>query len=251
VQNAASTHPDLIVAAGGLPAAIAAASMLNQAHGDPQFIYLSGLLLTTGNPCNSGGVNQNVPIENQARKDRVSGGAAPFNVNPARVWLVVNNNNPISNTETGIWGNTNYQHFFQASPNPPTNSNDTTNNNNFIDEFASLAAKAAPPLGLVISPDPYFRYWRTAFTIALANQLPVPVCYSYHDFVVAAAATGNAANSTSLDRPFLARPAGDPAIAATAYYQLGFKAGQFLVAKASGHPTQYVGVATWNGTAWM
>jgi hypothetical protein len=253
VQNAASSHPDLIVTAGGSVAANAAASMLNQANGDPQFVYLSGVLLTTSNPCNSGGVNQNIPIENQARKDKITTHAAPFNVDLNRGWLVVNNNNPISSTETATWGNTNYQSFFPSTPNPPTNSNDTTSSNNFIHEFSVLVAKPQPPLGLVISPDPYFRYWRTAFVTALDDQLPVPVCYSYEDFVTAAGGTGNAANSVSLDLPFLYRQAGHTPqeIAATAYYQLGYKAGQFLIAKASGHPTQFVGVTTWNGTTWM
>jgi hypothetical protein len=253
VQNAASIHPDLIVTAGGFVAANAAASMLNQAHSDPQFVYLTGILLTTNNPCNSGGVNQNIPIENQARKDKLTGHAAPFNVDPTRIWLVVNNNNLMSSTETAAWGNTNYQSFFPSNPNPPTNTNDTTNSNYFIHEFSVLAGKPQPPLGLVISPDPYFRYWRTAFVTALDNQLAVPVCYSYEDFVAAAGGTGNAAKSVSLDQPFLYRQAGTTPqqIAATAYYQLGYKAGQFLIAKASGHPTQFVGVTTWNGTTWM
>jgi hypothetical protein len=253
VHNAASIQPDLIVAAGGCVAANAAASVLNQANNDPQFVYLSGFLLTTNNPCNSGGVNQNVPIENQARKNKLTGHAAPFNVDPARIWLVVNNNNPMSGTETAQWGNTNYQSFFTSSPNPPTNANDTTNNNNFIHEFGELAGKPQAPLGLVISPDPYFRYWRTAFVKALDSQLAVPVCYSYEDFVDAANGTGNAANSVSLDQPYLYRQAGATPheLEATAYYQLGYKAGQFLIAKASGHPTQFVGVTTWNGTTWM
>lgn len=105
----------------------------------------------------------------------------------------------------------------------------------------------------MISPDPYFRLWRTAFTIALANQLPVPVCYSYHDLVEAANTTGNAANSVSLDKPWLSRPPGAAAadIAKTAYYQLGLKAGRYLVAKASGHPKQFVGITTWMGTDWQ
>jgi hypothetical protein len=250
VQNAASIHPDLIVTAGGLVTANAAASVLSQANNDPQFVYLSGILLTTTNQCNSGGVNQNVPIENKPRKDKITG--APFHVDPTRIWLVLNNNNPMSSAEITAWGNTNYQLFFSGSPNPPINSPDPTDNNHFIHEFSVLAGIAQPPLGLVISPDPYFRYWRTAFTIAVADQLAVPVCYSYHDFVVAASTTGNAANSVSLDKPHLAVPGGSThgQIAATAYYQLGYKAGQFLLAKASGHPRQFVGVTKWDGTAW-
>jgi hypothetical protein len=199
VSNAASTHPDLIVTAGGLAAATAASSMLNQGNGDPQFVYLSGVLLTGSNPCNSGGVNQNVPLENTERRNKLTGHPPPFNVNPARIWLVVNNNNPISTQEGTSWG-TNVHPFFASGPNPPTNANDATASNHFIQEFAALAAEANPPLGLVISPDPYFRLWRTAFTIALANRLPVPVCYSYHDFVDAASTTANAANSVRLSR---------------------------------------------------
>jgi hypothetical protein len=249
VQNAASIHPDLIVTAGGFVAANAAASMLNQANGDPQFVYLSGVLLNTNNPCNSGGVNQNIPIVNQARRDAL----IAKKVDPARVWLVVNNNNPISSTEIAAWGNANHHSFFSGAPNHPFNAPDTSRNNSFIDEFKALAAKPQPPLGLVISPDPYFRHFRTAFVTALADQLPVPVCYSYEDFCTAAAGTSNTANSVSLDQPRLYREAGTraPDIAATAYYQLGYKAGQFLIAKASGHPRQFVGVTTWNGSAWM
>jgi hypothetical protein len=251
VQNAASTKPDLIVAAGGLPTAIAAAQNLNQNNGDPQFVYLSGILLNTMNKCNSGGANQNVPMENQARKEKLTD--PPLNVPDAsRIWLVVNNNNQFSGAEINAWGNANVQPFFQGSPNnPPANTNDNSNNNNFIQEFHNLAIMATPPLGLVISPDPYFRHWRTAFTIALADQLPVPVCYPYGEFVDAANTTGNAGNSTSLNLPHLARPssANPTQIAATAYYQLGLKAGQYLIAKASGHPTQFVGVTTWDAVS--
>jgi hypothetical protein len=248
VQYAASTKPDLIVTAGGLPAAMAAANTLDP-QTDPQFVYLSGILLNTTNTCNSGGVNQNVPMQNQARKSTLTGRVA----DPTRIWLVVNNNNTIfSNAEIAAWGKASVQEFFQGSPtNPPTNTNDNTNNNHFIQEFQALASMATPPLGLVISPDPYFRHWRTAFTIALDDQLPVPVCYPYHEFVDAAAPTGNHGNSISLDEPALARGAGPTPLTDTAYYQLGLKAGQFLTAKASGHPKQFVGVTTWNGTQWQ
>jgi hypothetical protein len=245
VQYAAGIKPDLIVTAGGLPAAMAAANTLDP-QTDPQFVYLSGILLSTTNTCNSGGVNQNVPMQNVARKAVLSGHVA----DPARIWLIVNSNNTIfSNAEIAKWGKANVQEFFQGSPtNPASNTNDNNiATNYFVQEFATLAGMTPTPLGLVISPDPYFRHWRTAFTIALNDRLAVPVCYPYQEFSDAAP-TGHA--GFHFDKPRLAS-ATAAQIPETAYYQLGLKAGQFLAAKASGHPKQYVGVTTWNGTKWQ
>ena len=169
MRNAADTHPDLIVAAGGLIAANAAATVLIQSNGDPQFVYLSGVSLTGNNPCNSGGVNLNVSIENSVRRALLTGN--PYNLDPARIYLVVNNNAPMSAQEATSWG-ANSAAFFPTGPNPLINTNDTTAGNHFIHEFSVLASCQPKPLGLVISGDPYFRHWRTAFPNSTCQSTP-------------------------------------------------------------------------------
>src|SRR5204862_5607732 len=134
----------------------------------------------------------------------------PFSVPQGNVYLVVNSNNPGNAMDAANWPPPKVARFFNGVPNPVTNSNNTSANNHFIAEFEALALQHPSPRGLVISADPYFRYWRTAFTIALANKLPVAVCYPYQDFMDAIEAQPtqpNINNSVALDLPNLNNPA--------------------------------------------
>jgi hypothetical protein len=92
----------------------------------------------------------------------------------------------------------------------------------------------------VISADPYFRLWRTAFTTALGNILPVPVCYPFQDFKDAIQPNQpNYDNSAVLDLPQLNDP-NDSSNSETAYYKLGWQAGRYLAGTAN------VRVVTWD-----
>jgi hypothetical protein len=235
---------DLIVTAGGLIVANAAEAELTQGT-DPQFVFLSGVIPPSAGPKNSGGASLNVPVENMNRRNLLT--SRPTPVPSGNIYLVVNNNAAIRDLEIAGW--TNVARFFASGPSPDDNTNDTASTNNFIAEFRTLAGMSPTPLGLVISPSPYFRHWRSAFTKALAHVLPVPVCYPFQDFVVAAGAT-NPGNNMSLNRPFLSRPntASAAEIANTAYYRLGLKAGTFLARKTATTPRPNVGKVQWDGT---
>ena len=150
--------PDLIVTAGGLPTAMAAAAELTHPN-DPKFIFLIGDALG-GNPTAlAGGVNMNNPSEDTARKKLLTD--PPFNVAPGKLYLVVNSNinaSPMSHNDAHNWPPAKVAKFFNGVPNPP----DPTAT--FNTEFTNLKNSNPTPEGLVISADPYFRLWRTAFT---------------------------------------------------------------------------------------
>ena len=84
-------------------------------------------------------------------------------------------------------------------------------------------------------------YYRTAFTIALAAKLPVPICYAFQDFVDVA--TSNKGNSIALNKPPL-NNSRDPNDQTTAYFQLGKQVGKFFAGITD------VGVVTWRGSEW-
>ncbi len=226
-RSAANSGPDLIVTAGGLVTAVAAAAELTTA--DPKFVFLSGAALPGPKPpALAGGVNINNASEDVARKQVLTG--RPFNVPSGHIYLVVNNNSPLN--DGAGWPPAKVARFFNNAPNPPTN--DPNTGVHFIAEFQALAQQNPTPGGLVVSADPYFRLWRTAFTVALAAVLPVPVCYAYQDFIDAINAlpnTPNINNSRALDLPNLNNPA-NPNDPNTAYFQLGKQAGRFLAGTA-------------------
>ena len=221
--------PDLIVTAGGLPTAMAAAAELTHPN-DPKFIFLIGDALG-GNPTAlAGGVNMNNPSEDTARKKLLTD--PPFNVAPGKLYLVVNSNinaSPMSHNDAHNWPPAKVAKFFNGVPNPP----DPTAT--FNTEFTNLKNSNPTPEGLVISADPYFRLWRTAFTAALGSILPVPVCYPFQDFIDAInnqPNTPNIHNSVALEQPKLNNP-NDSSDASTAYFQLGKQTGRFLAGTAN------------------
>jgi hypothetical protein len=232
-------RPDLIVAAGGLEMAQAAAWELQEQ--DPKFIFMSNDALEGRAVALAGGANINAPGEDAARKALLK--SKYPNVQDASMYLVVNNNSPMWPNDAKNWPPARVARFFDGVPNPRKNEQTTDADNHFIAEFDQLAQRKPTPTGLVISADPYFRYWRTAFAIALAEKIPVPVCYPFQEFVDVSARTANKGNSIALDKPPL-NNSSDPGDQTTAYFQLGRQVGKFVAGTAD------VGVVTWNGSEW-
>lgn len=230
-------RPDLIVATG-LEMARAAALEL-QEQDDPKFVFLSGDALGEKPIALAGGVNINAPGEDDARKTLLKGRYP--DIRDASMYLVVNDNSPMWRNDARNWPPERIARFFEAAPNPPGNAQTFDADNHFIAEFNKLAQRTPTPTGLVIGVDPYFLYYRTAFTIALAAKLPIPVCYPFQDFVDVA--TSNKANSIALNKPPL-NNSSDPSDQTTAYFQLGKQVGKFVAGIAD------VGVVTWNGSEW-
>jgi len=236
IRSAANNipKPDLIVTAGGLTTAIAASAELGQA--DPKFVFLSGDTLPGGHPTAlAGGVNMDNPGQDQLRRRKLTD--PPFSVPPGKIYLVVNSNGPMSVKDANNWPPAKVARFFDGVPNPtdPTAA--------FDNEFAALQKRTPTPEGLVISADPYFRLWRTAFTAALGRILPIPVCYPFEGFIDAInnqPNKPNIGNSIALDQPNLNNPTNDDD-PNTAYFQLGKQAGRFLDTAAD------VKVVTWDG----
>jgi hypothetical protein len=232
-------RPDLIVADGLVTARAAALELQKQ---DPKFIFLSGDALGDAPAALAGGVNMNAPGESDAQKTLLK--SKYPSVRDESIYLVVNGNSPMSYSVAKGWPAERVVKFFAGVPNPPENQQDTSEDNHFIAELDKLAKRDPAPTALVISTDPYFRLFRSALTIAVAEKLPVPVCYPFKDFLVASSKTDNAGNSFSLDKPPLnnADDYGDPS---TAYFQLGKQVGRFVAG------TVNVGIVGWNGSAWI
>jgi hypothetical protein len=230
-------RPDLIVAIG-LETARAAGLEL-QKQDDPKFIFLSGDALVEKPIALAGGVNINAPSEDDTRKDLLK--KRYPNVQDSSMYLVVNDNSPIWRNDARNWPSDRILRFFENAPNPARNEQTSDADNNFIAEFDKVSQKTPAPTGLVISVDSYFIYHRTAFTIALATKLPVPVCYPFQDFVDVA--TSNKGNSIALNRPPL-NNSRDPNDQTTAYFQLGKQVGKFFAGVTD------VGIVTWRGSEW-
>lgn len=230
-------RPDLIVTSEGLVMAQAAALELQER--DPRFIFLSGDTLGSKPVALAGGVNMNAPGQDHARKTLLK--STYPSVQDASMYLVVNNNNPMSSNDTKNWPPSRVARFFQDIDNPEDNDPDA--NNYFIAEFQKLAQREPTPTGLVISADPYFRLYRTAFVKALAAILSVPTCYPFQDFVDISAKTPNKNNSIALNKPPLNNTS-DSGDETTAFFQLGKQVGRFIAGITN------VGVVTWNGSEW-
>jgi hypothetical protein len=242
-----SPRPDLIVTAGSLEMAQAAASELRE--DDPKFIFLGGDELEGEPVALAGGVNMNGPSTDEVRKTLLKN--IHSSVEDASMYLVVNNNSPWWRKDAKNWPESRVAKFFDGIDNPPSNNRTKDADNHFIAQFDKLAQRKPTPTGLVISADPYFSYWRKAFTIAVAEKLSIPVCYPFQDFVDASADTRNKANSVALNKPYLNNSSDDSnetavylKLGATAYFQLGKQVGRFIGGIAD------VGVVTWDGSEW-
>jgi hypothetical protein len=233
-------RPDLIITVGGLVTAQAAAWELQEQ--DPKFVFLSGDALVGTPVALAGGVNMNSPGGDGARKTLLKGQYS--SVKDESMYLVVNGNDPMWPNDAKYWPSSKVVRFFHGINNPLQNIPSTDEGNHFIAEFRNLAEKDPAPTGLVISADPYFIYFRKAFAIALADRLPIPVCYPFREFIDACAKTLNKDKSISLNKPPLSNP-DDESDETTAYFQLGKQVGRFLTGTAN------VGVVTWDGSTWV
>jgi hypothetical protein len=238
---------DLIVAAGGIAAATAAASALVGTQ--VPFVCLIGRMPETGIPPanNSGGVNLDTPGQNKQRVTELTTHFYNPPIDPTNVYLVVNANSQMTKQEVVDWNaavNQNVMMFFEAAPNDNTN-------DNFLNYVKELATTSPKPSGLVISSDPYFRYDGNPalLTRALADELNIPVCYPFQEFKDAAPAASK--SNSIVYGPQLSTSNSDQAeIAKTAYYQLGYKAGNVLKNRTASKPVPVLGYEKWVNSVW-
>jgi hypothetical protein len=235
VQNAVADNPNLIVTAGGVIAANAAAAVLNAANSKP-YIYLAGIAPSAMGPTNKGGVILNTPAQNGARLQQLTG-----HCDLTKVYLVVNDNNPMeagANSEAVQWGNNRVARFFAGIANP-TAANVVQV---LTQAVTALAASNPTPSGLVISSDPYFRLYRTELvkTFRADNTLKaVPICYPFKEHADA----DKSGHAYWLYKPQLSVPVATSSnadIQATGYYKLGLEAGKYLSTGANR------GIITWD-----
>jgi hypothetical protein len=238
----------LIVAAGGLAAAMAAANALVGTQ--IPFVCLIGRMPETGIPPanNSGGVNLDTPGQNKQRVAELTTHFYNPPIDPTNIYLVVNANSQMTSQEVIDWNaavNHNVMKFFDAAPND--NTNDT-----FLNYVKELAAMTPKPSGLVISSDPYFRYDGNPalLTRALADELNIPICYPFQEFKNAAPAAGKGNSIVYGPQLSLPSSSGPAEIAKTAYYQLGFKAGDVLKNRTASKPIPKLGYEKWVNSVW-
>jgi hypothetical protein len=241
---------DLIVAAGGLPAAIAVATALKEDSSSTPFVFLvgrypqsaSGDDLAAAGLFNSsnkaGGVDQNVPAqnENNFKLLRDNHGVAID-----KVGLIVNDKNPITTPEVTAWKN-----ITDSGKQPDARfiyhlaSNDASGLKKLFDDIRNT--KPPPPDGIIVSSDAYLR---SLGNVDFDKQLRDPatgggkfpgwVCYPYKEYVLASGANSVYSPYT----PDLATAAATDQN--TAYWQLGLKAVDAL----NGNPAK---LATWDSS---
>jgi hypothetical protein len=219
---------DLIVAAGGLPAALAVATALKEDKSDTPFVFLVGYypqsaggdlddLFTSSNK--AGGVNQNVPAQNENNFKLLRD---DHGVAIDKVGLIVNDKNPITTPEVAAWKNITDS---GKNPNPDfiyhLKSNDATGLKTLFDDIKNT--KPGPPDGLVVSSDAYLRSlgnddFDKQLRDAGGGKFSGWVCYPYQEYVAATGANSVYSRST----PQLATLY--PTDRNTGYWQLGQKA---------------------------
>jgi hypothetical protein len=224
---------DLIVAAGGLPAAVAvAAAVNNNLTTAPPFIFLIGRYPASGEADGAdlyscptskkvGGVDQNVPAQNPSnfmQLNSQSGGVVTIGT----VGLIVNNNNPITASEVVAWqaqGGLNQNFIFHLKG----ENNDTNSMRQLLKDISRQT-----PNGIVVSSDPYLR--SVGFNFDAPLRAPASqggggftgwACYPYKEYLLT-----NTKSMHSASTPALA--VDDLTDQNTAYYQLGLKAAQAL-----------------------
>jgi hypothetical protein len=227
VRDAINDHPapDLVVTAGGIVAANAAAAVLNTVN-STAYIYLAGIVQAAPGPTNKGGAVLNTPAQNPDRCHKLD---YVLNGDYTNVYLVINNNNPMEtdpiNGEAAQWRATINNHvraFFTGGPNPTPPADPVQAITGEVNAFAPSA-----PSGLVISSDPFFRLYVTTLVRAFRTHhtfAGVPICYPFKDYTD----HDNSGHGHHLDKPQLSLPLADAAFTDTGYYQLGLKAGTYL-----------------------
>lgn len=252
-------HVDLIVAAGGLPTAVAVASVVDNNASAPPFIFLIGRYPISNSGVDAGaadlyncprskkvgGVDQATVAQDQANFQQLK--AQPGSgVTIDTVGLIVNDNNPINVPETDAWLHMTDRANLSASTNSAYIYHLTGQNDQAIPGLLQQIRTKPQPNGIVVSADPYLR---EVGEVDLDAQLRDPnggnfqgwVCYPYSDYVLAPGA--HSIHSTST--PALAT--NTPAAPTTAYYRLGLQAVTILNQLANSQPLD-AGLTTWNAS---
>jgi hypothetical protein len=218
---------DLIVAAGGLPAAIAVATALKEDKSDTPFVFLVGHypqsasgddlddLFNSSNK--AGGVNQNVPAQNENNFKLLRDN---HGVTIDKVGLIVNDKNPITKPEVTAWKNITDS---GKQPNPQFIYHLTSNDANGLKKLFDDISKPPAPDGIIVSSDAYLR---SLGNVDFDKQLRDTgvgkflgwVCYPYTEYVLDIGKNSVYSPYT----PDLAAPAATNPN--TAYWQLGLKA---------------------------
>lgn len=241
---------DLIVAAGGLPAAVAVATAVNDnLTTAPPFIFLIGRYPASGEADGAnlhncptskkvGGVNQNVPAQNPSNFTQLNLKSSGV-VTIGTVGLIVNKNNPITAPEVAAWqtqGGVNQNYIFYLKG----ENNDTNSMRQLLKDISRQT-----PNGIVVSSDPYLR----SIGISFDSLLRAPAsrggggftgwaCYPYKEYLLT-----NTQSMYSGSTPALA--VDDLTDQNTAYYQLGLKAARAL----SNTLTSTNALTTWTKTS--
>lgn len=242
---------DLIVAAGGLPAAVAVATAVNNnLTTAPPFVFLIGRYPASGEtdgaalyncpPSNKvGGVNQNLPAQNPSnfmQLNSKSGGVVTIGT----VGLIVNKNNPITGPEVAEWlaqGGINQNYIFSLKG----ENNDTNSMRQLLRDISRQTACN----GIVVDSDPYLR----SIGVSFDSLLRAPAsgggggftgwaCYPYREYLFT-----NTQSMYSESTPALA--VDDLTDQNTGYYRLGLKAAQAL----SNTLTSANALTTWTKTS--
>jgi hypothetical protein len=229
LQNHAARHiargVDMIVAAGGLMTAVAAAKACDAAKAtavNVPLIYLIGRspISASGDDADAadlfnsrykaGGVDQNIPAQNEANfqlLQTASGGS----VTAANVGLIVNDNNSITKPETSLWTRTHNPSFIYRLQGE---------NDQGLPGLLLKIKQAKPqPAGIVASSDPYLRSIGSDFDAQLraasGGNFAGWVCYPFREYLDPSAP--NPKSRLSNTSPSLATD--DPTDPNSAYYQ--------------------------------
>jgi hypothetical protein len=241
---------DLIVAAGGLPAAIAVATAVNNnLTTAPPFIFLIGRYPVSGEADGAdlyncptskkvGGVDQNLPAQNPSNFTQLNSKSSGV-VTIGTVGLIVNKNNPITAPEVAAWqaqGRVNQNYIFSLKG----ENNDTNSMRQLLKDISRQT-----PNGIVVSSDAYLRSIGLSFDLLL--RAPASgggggfsgwACYPYREYRLA-----STQSMYSESTPALA--VDDLTDQNTGYYQLGLKAAQAL----SNTLTSAKALTTWTKTS--
>jgi len=242
---------DLIVAAGGVPAAIAVATAVNNnLMIAPRFIFLIGRypvsaaegaeLYNCPTTKKVGGVDQNLPAQNPSNVTLLntqSGGV----VTNDTVGLIVNKNNPITEPEVAIWkaqSGINEDFIFPLKG----ENNDSNSMDRLLRDISDRTLN-----GIVVSSDAFLRSKGRDFDARLrsAGGFRGWACYPYKEYLFATQGVpGTPGGVYSMSTPALATD--DLEDQNAAYYKLGLKAAKVL----SNTLTSTEALTTWSKDHW-
>jgi hypothetical protein len=196
----------------------------------------------------AGGVDQAIPDQNENNFQQLKN-ASNNVVTADKVALIINSNNAMSGPESALWISHNHplSLVYRATG---------ENEQHLSAIFAQIKSANPQPAGLVVSADPYFRSVGPDFDSELRSvsggNFSGWVCYPYKQYLDQDPPASNQ-SKVSDSTPALADedPTNKP-IEKSGYYQLGVKAAKVLnclVQYSDCKPN--VGVATWNGSAWV